>query len=69
MIPMRVRVNGEDRDVRSEATVAELVDDVGGSERRLAVAVNGDVVPRERWGEMALRPDDRVEIVAAIQGG
>lgn len=69
MSRVRLQVNGEDRDVAAGTTVAALVDDVAGDRRRVAVAVNGDVVERRRWDAVELDTGDRVEIVAAIQGG
>jgi sulfur carrier protein len=35
----------------------------------IAVAVNGEVVPRSAWADHALRDGDRVEILTAAQGG
>ena len=63
-------VNGERRqvpaaDVRS--LVAALGLDTAG--RGLAVARNGEVVPRGAWGTTTLAPGDRIEIVGAVQGG
>lgn len=63
-------VNGERRrvaavDVRGLLAVLGL-DPVG---RGLAVARNGEVVPRSRWDMTTLAPDDRIEIVGAVQGG
>jgi sulfur carrier protein len=66
---MRVRVNGEDREVPADTTVAGLVADVAGVDGRVAVAVNGEVVRRDQWDQVEVGSDDRVEIVAAIQGG
>lgn len=66
---MRVRVNGEEREVAPDTTVAGLVADVAGSREQVAVAVNGEVVRRHQWDEVTLGSGDRVEIVAAIQGG
>lgn len=37
--------------------------------RGVAVAVNGEIVPRERWPEAELRPGDEVDVVGAVQGG
>lgn len=66
---MRVSVNGEERELGPDTTVADLVQETAASADQVAVAVNGDVVPRARWDEAALTEDDRVEIVTAIQGG
>jgi sulfur carrier protein len=37
--------------------------------RGLAVARNGEIVPRAAWETTTLAPDDRIEIVGAVQGG
>ena len=63
-------VNGERRrvavaDVRGLVAVLGL-DPAG---RGLAVARNGEVVPRGLWETTTLAPDDRIEIVGAVQGG
>ena len=35
----------------------------------IAVAVNGEVVPRSSHATHRLRPDDRVDVVSAVPGG
>jgi sulfur carrier protein len=64
-------VNGEPRPVREEATVAALLAELGiaAAGRGVAVAVDGEVVPRARWPERALPDGCRVEVVTAMQGG
>lgn len=65
---MRVIVNGAVRDVEVvsvEALVAELT----AARRGVAVAVNGEVVPRSAWSGALLRDGDRVEVLTAAQGG
>jgi sulfur carrier protein len=66
---MRIVVNGEETAVDDGTTVAELVDARAGRRGGVAVAVNEDVVPRTAWNGTALKPDDRVEILTAVQGG
>ncbi len=63
---MHLTVNGEQRDVPDAGTVADLV---GEPRRGVAVAVNGEVVPRAGWPATPLRDGDRVEILTAAQGG
>ena len=65
---MRVRLNGEARECPSGVTVADLVAELGLGERRIAVELNRDVLPREAY-ERALRDGDEVEIVHFIGGG
>jgi thiamine biosynthesis protein ThiS len=62
-------VNGESRSVPSDCTVAELIDALGLKTRRIAIAVNRDVVPRSAFTTHQLAADDRVEILEAVGGG
>lgn len=74
---MHVIVNGESRELPPEATVlrvVELLAEVGSrspetATRGVAVAVEGEVVPRGEWSSTELREGARVEVLAAIQGG
>lgn len=68
---MRVRVNGAERDVAADGTVADLVAELGGPAegRGVAVALDGEVVPRGAWGRTAVPDGAKVEIVTAVQGG
>lgn len=67
---MRIVVNGVEQTVATGTTVAELV--AGWRDAApagVAVAVNGEVVRRADWPAVRLSDDDRVEVVAAVQGG
>jgi sulfur carrier protein len=67
---VRLIVNGNPRHAAGELTVAELVKDLGsGQQRGVAVAVNGEVVPRSAWDRQSLRDGDRIEVLTAAQGG
>jgi thiazole synthase len=68
---MRVELNGEQRELSNGATLADLVRESGADSdaRGLAVAVDGEVVPRGEWGQRRLAGGEQVEVVAAIQGG
>ena len=61
---MTVWVNGERRELTAGATVAEAVQASGAPAdgRGVAAAVDGEVVPRARWSEVALEDGQRVEI-------
>jgi sulfur carrier protein len=63
-------VNGEPRE-RSGATIAELLADLGVEDRArgVAVAVDGEVVPRAEWPERRVNEGERVEALSAMQGG
>ncbi|MBU8857093.1 MULTISPECIES: sulfur carrier protein ThiS [unclassified Micromonospora] len=66
---MELIVNGLGRTLPEGVTVAEVVRTVTDRERGLAVAVNGEVVPRGGWSASVLRDGDRVEVLSATQGG
>jgi sulfur carrier protein len=63
-------VNGEPRE-RAGATVADLLADLGveTSARGVAVAVDGEVIPRAEWDERRVNEGERVEALSAMQGG
>jgi sulfur carrier protein len=65
-----IRVNGEIEPLMV-ATLAGLLEEKAfdTSQRGIAVAVNGAIVPRAAWPQTQLRPGDSVEIVRARQGG
>jgi sulfur carrier protein len=69
--PMKVFVNGEERELVEGATVTDLVEQAGAPAggRGVAVAVDSQVVPRSEWERTKLSAGQRVELVAAIQGG
>jgi sulfur carrier protein len=64
-------LNGERFEVRPGETVAAVLERLGVSPhaRGVAVAVDGEVVPRACWEVFALAEDARLEILTAMQGG
>ena len=66
-----VIVNGERRELPAGATIAELVASALGVPhgRGVAVALDGEVVPRGAWAATELSEGASVEIVVAVQGG
>ena len=68
---MTVLCNGDRVELETGATVAGLLARIGveADARGIAVAVDGEVVPRGRWADVELDDEARVEVVNAIQGG
>ena len=50
-------------------TVGDLVRALNLAGKRIAVERNGEIVPKGRYDETVVGPDDRFEIVAAVGGG
>ena len=70
MEPMlRLLLNGEPREMPAGADVLALLEREGLATRRVAVEVNGDIVPRSRHAGHRLAEGDRIEIVHALGGG
>ena len=68
---VNVTVNGDRRELPPGATVASVVALLPNAPegRGVAVAVEGEVVPRAQWAAVELRDGASVEVVAAVQGG
>ncbi len=66
---MNIQLNGVDCDLPAGSRIVELLVREGLSERRVAVEVNGEIIPRGLHGEHALQEGDRVEVVHALGGG
>src|SRR3954449_4636613 len=67
---MNLELNGEIVSLPDGATVADAIQASGAtSQRGVAVALEGDVVPRSEWGTTQLAEGQKVEVLAAIQGG
>jgi sulfur carrier protein len=68
---MRIVLNGEQHELEEPANVRDAVLATGATEegRGVAVALEGEVVPRGRWDDVALVDGARVEVVQAVQGG
>src|SRR5215218_2686238 len=68
---MRIELNGQARELPEGATLDAAVRASGAGEggRGVAVALDGEVVPRGEWGRTPLRAGQAVEVLAAIQGG
>ncbi len=66
-----VLLNGHPHDLPEGATVESAVRAAGASDdgRGVAVAVDGEVVPRGAWATTEMREGQQVEVLHAVQGG
>ena len=64
-----IEVNGQPWEGPPLVTVTELVTAWCPSPRGIAVARNGEVVPKSAWTDTVVSPGDRIEIVTAAAGG
>ncbi|MDE2999815.1 MAG: sulfur carrier protein ThiS [Gemmatimonadota bacterium] len=68
---MQITLNGEDKDVGNGISIRDLLIDLAHDPDRkgIAVAVNAEIVVRTKWASRRLGSGDRVDIIAAVQGG
>jgi len=68
---MKLQINGEEKTFNSPepSTLAHLVESLGMKSDRVAVELNRDIVPRDRWSDTQLHDGDRLEIVHFVGGG
>jgi thiazole synthase len=67
---MRIELNGQSHELPDGATLDAAVRATGAEGGRgVAVALDGEVIPRSEWKRTPLREGQAVEVLAAIQGG
>ncbi len=68
---MKIQVNGEDRDVRENLNITELLIelDIDPEQSGIAIALDREVVPKSAWKTTEVLEDSHVEIIRAVQGG
>jgi len=66
---MKLIINGTEREFSNLTTLSSLVEQLGMKPDRVAVELNREIVPRDRWNETNLTDGDRLEIVHFVGGG
>ena len=66
---MQLFVNGKPTDLPADLTARQLVERLELAGKRIALEVNGEILPRSSYAERRLREGDKIEIVHAIGGG
>ena len=66
---MKLTVNGKAHECPSDTSVSALLDQLALTGRRVAVELNGEIVPRSQHALVQLREGDQIEIVVAVGGG
>ena len=69
MAAVTIIINGDEKTVDHGATVADVVQEMGAGKGRVAVLVNGDVIPLDARDTHRLLEGDRVEVIGFAAGG
>ncbi len=64
-----ISVNGKTRTLEAELSLQDLLQDLGMTTGRIAVELNGNIVPRSQFSSQLISNLDSIEIVQAIGGG
>ena len=65
---MNIILNGKNHQSQA-TTVFELIEELGYVGKRIAVELNGEIVPKSQHETTALNENDQLEIVVAVGGG
>lgn len=66
---INITLNGEHKSLDKDVTAERLIDLLTLSKQRIAIEINGEIVPRSTFAERRIEAGDRVEIVRAVGGG
>jgi sulfur carrier protein len=66
---IELTVNGSRQSFDTPLNVAQLLEQMNLTGKRLAVERNGEIVPRSQFGDTELLSGDQLEIVVAVGGG
>ena len=66
---MRLFINGAERSFCDHLSLAQVIEQLGMKEDRVAVEVNREIVSRVQWAETSLKDGDRLEVVHFVGGG
>jgi len=67
---MNLIINGRQTEIAAHTSLRGILDTMEiQSDRGIAIAVNGEVVPGRRWPDVKVEEGDSVEIIRATQGG
>jgi sulfur carrier protein len=66
---MKATVNGDELELPEGASVGDVLRRIGVPDSGIAVARQGEVVPRAAWDTTPVRDGDGIEVLTAVQGG
>jgi len=66
---MKLIINGEDREFGAISSVSDLLSELGMKPDRVAIELNRNLIPRDRWATTQLSDGDKLEIVHFVGGG
>ena len=66
---MQITINGENKEIKKNTTIKELLDSLGVLDKTMAVAVNMKIVKKDNWNKFVLNEGDKIEALNFVGGG
>lgn len=66
---MIIQVNGKDLKIDNQSSAADLINQLGYQDQRIALEVNEAIISKSKHTEFILNAGDQVEIIKAVGGG
>ena len=68
-LQIEITLNGTSRHIANKTTIVDLLSQLGFGDKKIAVEVNENIIPRSQHLSYAVQAGDRIEIVHAVGGG
>lgn len=66
---MQIHINGKQQNILEPISVADLLTSLNIENKRIAVELNQEIIPRSEHRQIILKEGDVVEVIQAIAGG
>jgi len=66
---MKVFLNGKQKNINSNLTAQQLLLDIGYQDKRIALEINGEIIPKSELSNKIIVENDHIEIIKAVGGG
>lgn len=66
---MKITINGQTKTIDTPLNIGAILEGEGYANKIVAVAVNGQFVPKAQYLVTHVNDDDEIEIVSPMQGG
>ncbi|AGF47383.1 sulfur carrier protein ThiS [Candidatus Kinetoplastidibacterium crithidiae] len=66
---MKIQLNGKELNIQNNISILELLSSLQHDNKKIAIELNSNIIPKHKYNETFLKNEDVVEIVSAIGGG
>lgn len=69
---LTLQLNGQERSfqtLQNDTTLTSIVAELGLKSDRIAIEVNGEIIPRTQWEQTSIKSADKLEVVHFVGGG